>query len=260
MTHVEFVRFTGTHGLVQDENAVPGGVFPDAATEACFSIEGNLHLFLREATPGTALFNASLAYLGHRIFDHPEDLRSHVQRIFLLLEGSESDELQDALVDLFIALGGKGRALKRHMLDHARLRLSQEAVTLLEQHLDDGFAPWEVLAFPVRSSLLSLGYCGTHELVRRLDSNGAAYSDVVEEARDRLAYGQVDAARAVLEQALRKNPEHAAAAAELLEIYRYTKDAERLADMTRFLEAALLVLPPGWRAANELNNMSDQRQ
>lgn len=259
MTHVEFVRSTGAQGSVQDANAVPGDISLDAATEAYFGIEGNRHLFFREVAPGAALFNASLAYLGHCIFDHPEDLRSHVQRIFLLIKGGESDELQDALIDLFIALGGKGRALKRHVLDQARLRLSHSAFTLLEQHLDDGFAPWAVLASPVRLSLLSLGYCGAHELVRRLDGDGAAYANVVEEARDRLAYGQVDAAREVLEQALRKTPGHAVVAAELLEIYRHTKDTGRLASMTRFLKGALPVLPTGWRALNDLHNVPDQR-
>ena len=96
--------------------------------------------------------------------------------------------------------------------------------------------------------MLSLGFTGLHEVVHRRDEAAASgYADAVEEARSCLEYGQVDAAREVLERALRLEPGNEPVAAELLEIYRYTRDDERLASTREFLRSTLPQLPAGWQ-------------
>lgn len=270
MEYVEFVRLTGLpvgQGSTPDMHGGADAVAKaadfsyceavissmDDAMDAYFRIAASQRLQVHDL----AAFDASLAHLEHCILDNPSGLRSHVRRIFLLMDHGNSTDLPGALVDLLIALGDKGQALKRHLLALAAPQLPSAVAALLEQHLESGFAPWRVFSPAVRSSLLLLGYSGEHELVHRRDAEQAGgYTDAMEEARDRLAYGQLDAAREVLEQVLRQTPDHAEAAAELLAIYRSTKDAERLALMRCFLADALPVLPPGWHMLSPLDELS----
>ncbi len=234
LENIEVVRRVGLGDV-----AVPQG----QAVHAHFDIEGSQRLFLRELTAPAA----GVVYLGHRILENPSDLRSHVQRILLLIDAEMESDLQGALADLFIALGDKGGALKQRLLGLAAPHLSRTAAAFFRQRLEAGLKPWDTAVSRIRASLLSLGYSGSHEVVRRLAPGAVAgYADVLAEARDYLEYGQIDAAREVLEQALRRDPGDAAIAAELLEIYRSTRDEDRLAVMRHYLLETLPRLPPGW--------------
>lgn len=239
MESVQFIRYTGSAAAAAKEAS------SEEVVHAHFSIEGSQRLFLRELTSP----QAGVIYLGHRILENPSDLKSHVQRILLLLEQEAGPELQGALIDLYIALGDKGTAIKERMIEQATPHLSRTAAVLFRQRLLTGFKPWENSISRVRASLLSLGYSGVHDLVRRRASGAASgYSDALAEARSCLEYGQVEEAREVLEQALRLEPENAEVAGELLLIYRHTRDEERLAAMRNYLQETLPRLPDGWDA------------
>ena len=214
-----------------------------AAVHVLFDIAGNRRLSL----PDLASPYAGVVYLGHRILENPYDLRSHVQRILLLIDRGDETDLQGALVDLFIALDDKGEGLRRRLLELASSRLPRTTAVFLKQRLASGVKPWETAVSRMRSSLLSLGFSGVHEVVRRRDGAGSStYANAVEEARSCLEYGQVEVARDVLERALKLDPGNDRVASELLEIYRSTRDEERLAATRQFLHDALPHLPPGW--------------
>lgn len=225
------------------------------ALHVLFSIAGNRRLSL----PDLASPNQGLVYLGHRILENRADLRCHVQRILLLIETGEEPDLHGALVDLFIAVGDKGLGLKRRLLDLAAPRLSRTALTFLTQRLSAGIQPWETAVSRMRTSLLALGFSGTHEVVRRRDRESVfAYANAVEEAHACLEYGQVDAARELLERALRREPDNDLVAAELLEIYRCTRDDQRRLAVGRFLRAVLPRLPQGWEDESPNGSGADQ--
>ena len=56
-------------------------------------------------------------YLAHCVARNPRDLRAHARRIAVHHALGEDQDLAAAVVDLFIALGDKGRSLKRLLLD-----------------------------------------------------------------------------------------------------------------------------------------------
>lgn len=162
---MQIVRRTG-----QEVAAQPS----EHLVHAHFDIEGSRHLLLGEQVSR----DAAVVYLGHRILENPNDLRSHVQRILLLTDGDDESALQGALIDLFIALGERGDALKARMLTHAAPRLSRTAVLFFERNLDIGFKSWETSVARVRESLLSLGYSGQHEVVRCLSPDMSDHAPV----------------------------------------------------------------------------------
>jgi tetratricopeptide (TPR) repeat protein len=240
---------------VRPSDAAPAEAGDSEAVHVLFNILGSRRLSL----PDIASPYAGAVYLGHRILENPADFRSHVQRILLLIDRGDEIDLQGALVDLYIALGDKGEGLKRRLLELAAPRLSRTVQAFLKQRMASGLKPWEAAVSRMRSSLLSLGFSGVHELVgRREASNTSGYADAVEEARACLEYGQVDEAREVLERALRQDPGNDVIAAELMEIYQYTRDDERLAIMRQFLLDAAPSEPEDWR--EESPNTSEMPQ
>jgi hypothetical protein len=229
---------------IRSSGAVPTEAAASEAVHVLFDIAGSRRLSL----PDLASPYAGVVYLGHRILENPSDLRSHVQRILLLIDSGDEPDLQGALVDLFIALGDKGGGLKQRLLDLAAPRLPRTVMVFLRQRLATGIKPWEAAVSRMRASLLSLGFSGVHEVVRRRDRESAsAYANAVEEAHACLEYGQVDTAREVLERALLQDPGNDAVAAELLTIYRCTRDDERRVATHQFLLAALPHLPASWQ-------------
>lgn len=218
---------------IRPSDDAPAEAGAGEAVHVLFNILGSRRLSL----PDIASPYAGAVYLGHRILENPSDFRSHVQRILLLTDRGDEIDLQGALVDLYIALGDKGEGLKRRLLELAAPRLSRTALAFLRQRLASGLKPWEAAVSRMRSSLLSLGFSGVHEVVgrREASSTSGGYANAVEEARACLEYGQVDEAREVLERALRQDPGNDLIAAELMEIYQYTRDDERLAVMRQFL-------------------------
>lgn len=229
----------------RSSGAAPAAACVSSAVHVLFEIAGTRRLSL----PDLASPYEGVVYLGHRILANRTDLRCHAQRILLLVEAGNVPALQGALVDLFIALGDKGSGLKGRLLDLAAPKLPRTAVAFFGQRLLTGIKPWEAAVSRTRSSLLSFGYSGVPEVVRRLDPvKPSGFGNVLDEALACLEYGQVDVASEVLEQALRKEPNNEPVAAQLLEIYRHTRDDERIVTMCQFLSTALPRLPAPWQA------------
>ena len=91
---------------------------------------------------------AMLDLLCYSVARHPQDLISHTRRILLSHARGNADQTFGALVDLFIAVGPKGSALRKTMLRRCADVLSKPQHAWLTERLDQGLAPEEVSICP----------------------------------------------------------------------------------------------------------------
>lgn len=175
--------------------------------------------------------------LAHRIARAPKDLRGHVQRIILHQMHNEGDALFAALLDLFIALGAFGLALRKRLLQSSSALLSTTQRDFLNAHIDTGVSAREPHPSAPRSRL-SQGCIGSLAFITRSTSGKSRDArSPLEQALDFLNYGQVDQAQKTLEEALIENPDDAEIARELVGLYAHSKDANAIASLATRLGA-----------------------
>jgi len=179
------------------------------------------------------------AFLAHQVARSPQDLRAHVQRILLHVRQRNPDETFGALIDLFVVLGAQGQPLRQRMLASAAPILHEDHARILRRTLaDTGLGTAHLPRFPVTpASVLTTGARGSAALVERIAPAEPTSGDTVEEARSHLEYGQVEEARALLEQAVLNEPRRRELHRELLEIYRSTRNTAHLIYMWNLLDA-----------------------
>ncbi len=174
--------------------------------------------------------------ISHAIARAPTNLRCHIQRINLFITTKDEDRLYGALLDLYIILADQGYLLRKRMLKNARSLIRKEYFDVLNHHLKSGLSVNKGVIFS-STSILSGELAPPHLLIKRLDSAvQAPQQDPIEEACDHLEYGQVDAARQVLEKAIKNAPDRNDLYQELLEIYRCTQDEAGYLTMREQLE------------------------
>lgn len=122
-------------------------------------------------------------HLEHAILRDPDDLRAHVQRIGLAIDGRDATLAHDALIDLNLALGARGRPLRERMRALARPALHASPTDADPR---------------TRSALLDRGLTGKLDLVLRREAARSA-GDPLQEARELVLHGNLDAALDVLE-------------------------------------------------------------
>ncbi len=210
--------------------------------EAAFRIPGNTHLRLKVHDWG----GKAAEYLDHAVVRAPHDLRGHVQRINLHIQRNDAEAVYGALLDLFIILKTLGRPLRDRMLKQSQAVLSEEVYQFLVQRLEVGIVATDVV-LPSRTSLLSKGFSGTNRLVIKLDTSEAPTQDPLEEALDRLEYGQIDEAKQVLEAAILKEPGRPELLHDLLEIYKSTNARESFLAMRQRLSTNANPAADAWR-------------
>ena len=213
-----------------------------AAQEVHFQVAGNTRLRLRPSNSRSRM----LLYLGQQIKQRPRDLRAHMQRIFLLLEAAEEPQLFGALVDLFIVLGSAGTALKVRCLTQAAPVLTESHRLFLEQAAEGGLQPDNPTLARIRHSVLSMGFSGRAAIVAKREQQSGGYQSPYDEAMACLEYGQLDEARRVLEEALRRMSDDPRISRQLLEIYQRTRDDNAFRAMRNWLQDNYGVLPDGW--------------
>jgi len=185
-------------------------------------------------------------YLSTLLVRNPLGLRRHVQRIYLLIDSDNPELLFGALVDLNLVLKDKGLDLRTTLLERAKVHLGDDQYQYLYQHLDKGLSKEQVL--PVTAgSLYDRALVGLQDIVGRAKQeidNGEL--DALTEAASLLEYGQLDEARRLLENALLETPEDGMIEAELLAIYRATRNKEAFEQMRKRLQDNGLTLSPEW--------------
>jgi hypothetical protein len=189
-----------------------------------------------------------MEYITYRIVRSPKDLRNHVRRIVLQHDIGDSEALYAALLDLFIVLGNKGRALRKRVLDGARSRLGIQQYRALSACLDSDSVRCNGLPAPP-DSMLAAGVIGMQKLVEAVDGENESTRDPLIEARDHIEYCQLEQAQAVLEQAIMDQPQRLELHEELLEIYRSTRDEASLLAFWRRLNDVHGSAPDLWQTA-----------
>lgn len=188
-------------------------------------------------------------YFCHCIARDPNDLRSHVRRIFLEREQGQNMQLYAALFDLFIALGNRGSELRQRMLRLAKTNLESYQYDLLHESLAKGL---DSIGVPiVHGSVLSRGIEGTLDLVSPAVEEPTGPRDALIEAREYLEYSQLDEARSALERAVLEEPQRSDLHLELLAIYRSTRDESNFAKMVRELDGMTNPMPEAWQELAE---------
>jgi len=186
------------------------------------------------------------SYLAHAVAREPSDLRSHVQRVNLYLQGKDAEGVYGALLDLFIALADKGCALRERMLRCSQDLLDAERHQALHRHLTEGISPTDAVP-PAQTSVFGKGYTGTDQLVVKLDSEACPARDPRKEAGSYMEYGQIDEAQQVLEKAVLSTPSRCELHYDLIEIYRCTHAKAAYLAMRQQISAVDNPVPEAWQ-------------
>ena len=201
--------------------------------EVTFAIANNPILYLQLGSSN----DIAIENLCHRIARDPQDLRAHIQRIALYMRTQNNEGVYSALIDLFIALGEKGGAIRKRMFSNAEPYLSDKRKFFFSSILHRGIRDTDPVP-DAHVAVLCKGYIGNNNFIVESAHNSCTYEDDPrQEANDCLSYGQVDEARKILEQAVLQEPWREDLQTDLLEIYWATRDVkacqamyERLAD------------------------------
>jgi len=180
----------------------------------------------------------AMEFLTHNVSRNPLDLQSHTQRIYLYMADFDGDRTYCALLDLFIALGNKGLALRKRILQESRYFLKLQQYDALTNKIESGANAHDIMPL-AKTSVLTNSYIGQNKIVERITkvTSASPKSDPIVEAGQYLEYGQVEEARILLEGAVLEQPWRKDLQDDLLDIYRVTLDRtacdamyERLAD------------------------------
>lgn len=214
------------------------------------SLETAFYSFENFSIPGkdSDLMQSLAAHLAHAVGRHPHDLKSHVARVYLHHRHKDEEGLYSALLDLFIALEGKGLPLRTRLLNGSRSQLSAPHYAALKQYLVTPIA--ETNLPRGRTAVLPKGLTGFTRVVDEIVTVRETIRDPLIEAREFIEYFQLDDARLVLEDALLTSPEREDLQAELLELYRATDDHQQWQIMRNKLAHLLGTLPRDWSEFN----------
>jgi hypothetical protein len=83
---------------------------------------------------------AAWRHLSCLVARDPLDLEAQTRRVLLSTQPPHQVQNFGALIDLFLALGDKGRGLRKALLDVSRTCLAEEELRFLDAHLDAGLA------------------------------------------------------------------------------------------------------------------------
>ncbi len=193
------------------------------------------------------LEQALVEHMERRIGRNPRALRTHVQRILMLHRERDATGCFDALVDLFIVLGPRGRALRANLMQQCLDLLDKREFDFLRRHLDNGIDAATALP-ETASSLLTLGVSGSANL---LADKPASPDNLLQQALTAIGHGNDEAAQRYLEQALEIDPGHELASMELLALYRRNGLRSDFLNTWTRLSSRKLALPEMWAALDK---------
>lgn len=162
------VEIMNSRQLVVDR--VETGPGKDSQMDPAFAIPQLNELRLPVGGAG----DETLEYLSHNVVRNPRDLRNQVRRIILEYDTGRSDGLYAALVDLFIAMDGRGRSLCNRMLEGSKSVLKPPQFKILADCLKGNLRAKELPA--ALDCVLGDGLIGKRELIKLAENppDGAA--------------------------------------------------------------------------------------
>ena len=179
--------------------------------------------------------------LSSMVSADPQNLTAHIRRVCLYFDLYHADLLYAALLDLWIAFNGRGRAFFQILLFAMKARLDEGDFKQLNRlFVANELRPDKIPSASM--SVLNQGLSGCLELVSLVADKPASEEqrDPLIEALEYLEYSQVEQALSVLETAVLKQPTRNDLQENLLEIYLSTLDLQGLKVMEGKLSNNLL--------------------
>ncbi len=199
----------------------------------------------------------TLEYLAYRVLQHPKDLLTHMQRIFLEVNSGKAERIYAAVLDLFIVLDDIGEPLKNRLLKQIKPRISASLHQKLLE-MKQGTGVFSGITPNSAYSVMSNGVVGLKKLIDvSASKRSESQLDPLVEAQACLEYSQVDEAREILEQAILQMPERQELHLDLLDIYRTTQDSENFRAMFEQLNAVGNAFSDTWNELAELFKLSE---
>lgn len=165
------------------------------------------------------------SFLAHAVARNPGDLYAHVQRINLNISRKDIPSLFGSLLDLFIALGDAGFALRKRMFGLSKNLLEKQPRRFLSAALKAGINATSLL--PADGvSVLAMGFSGVNELVKEVHQTTNGFHSPLEVANSYIEFGQLQEARQLLEKTVLDDTLTEEVQQLLLEIYRKTNNQE----------------------------------
>jgi hypothetical protein len=188
--------------------------------------------------------HAAWRYLSSAVSRDPLDTEAHARRVLLATTSGDETQVLTALLDVFLALGHHARDLRQQLLELARPRLLVEDADFFGQRLEGGLSVQDGLPLGTLS-VLDTGLMGQSRLVEQQRA-AARQETLAEQAAALIDQGDLAAARALLEEGLMQHPQDAAAAQELLAVYRHSRDSQAEQAMRERFQQRFGNPPPTW--------------
>lgn len=231
----------------KNDGPVSVALTTDEVMEPAFFMASDISLYPK--TPCSIVVITQ--YLTYQIIKSPNDFRSHIQRIYLLIQQRNTAALYGAIFDLFLVLGSNGLALRQRMLFNAQSLLAELDFNALQQTLESGLTSNIAISKPARA-VISKGLSVNQLFIDKVDSVNKTSSDAVDDASSYLEYGQLDQAREVLEEAVISTPRKLELHHDLLAIFQTTRDSKQFIVFYERLLEMDIALPSLWKEmANE---------
>jgi tetratricopeptide (TPR) repeat protein len=238
---------TGMMLVKKNDGLVSTVLIKDEVMEPAFFMTDALSLHPKISCPVAVVSQ----YLTYQIIKFPHDFRSHIQRIYLLIQQQNTTALYGALFDLFLVLGSNGLALRQRMLFNAQSVLTELEFDRLQQTLESGLTGNTDIPKPTQA-VLNKALSNNQLFIEKVAQQNMTPSNAVEEASSFLEYGQFDQAREILEEAIISTPRQLELHHDLLEIFQTTRDSEQFIVFYERLLESDVALPMLWKEmANE---------
>ncbi|CAA6809467.1 MAG: Unknown protein [uncultured Thiotrichaceae bacterium] len=186
--------------------------------------------------------------LSRHVARHPNNLRTHAQRIFLAEDSMLQHCLKGALVDLSLSLNGKGEYFSRQLLEMVKDSLSDEDYRYFKKSFSDDPGERKKYQNWVNGSVMANGADDGQLLVEFTRGEQEAFVSKLEEARSCMEYGQLDEAINILETEMLSTPGDIEIEAELLNLYQYMRDKGRFDNLSNKLTEKGVEFSEAWHA------------
>jgi hypothetical protein len=99
--------------------------------QICFELQKSRSLICENAD-----VELGLNYTSRSVSAVPKQLRTHIRRIYFAIRRGDKTRLTGAIVDLFLVLKGKGKALVNRVIDQAEPLLDKKTLSDLRKFAD----------------------------------------------------------------------------------------------------------------------------
>ncbi len=167
-------------------------------SHACFFLQNENKLLI----PDNVLSDYAVwHYLSHCISRKPKNLHNHTRRILYCRKPFLNQYLPGALHDLFVVLGDCGYQLRKHLFETCQTFMGKYEVNYFQQWLTEQSRPNKDLQH-FKGALLknsSVQHTKNNKIVRERRHLAAGYNSILQEVQDRMAEGQVQIAKELIE-------------------------------------------------------------